>query len=268
MNPEEERFMQNQQVEIENLKAQVQTGQTNQMQQGMLMQEQDTNMVKEQLDLKEELELLKHKLSGEVLVKQKDETYEWETPEDKDLVVLSKAGVDYCVWMISGYLTKNTLLSNFDDETINGKMEDISTTIADALFMKYDKYFRYPTLEEIKDEIKDRIQKKVDIKKFAKELLDQDYDEDEIKKQVQEEMENHIEKEIDNIKTQKIKDKLKMYESLLRLIQDSIHSTYNRAWKGMERTSIRKHYNVHENIGQPASMMPRQNRGILPWRRR
>ena len=58
-----------------------------------------------------------------------------------------------------------------------------------------------------------------------------------------------MEREIFNIRDQKIKDKLKDYDLICRCIQDAIHSTYNRALKGMERTSLRKHHHVSESFG-------------------
>jgi len=41
------------------------------------------------------------------------------------------------------------LLSNYDDKQIDAKMEDISNTINDDIFMEYDKMFFEPTLEEL-----------------------------------------------------------------------------------------------------------------------
>ena len=242
MNPEEQQAVIQLQEQNKLLQAKAQGTEINQQhqQQSVLMQQEEKNLIKEQLDLGEELEILKHSLRGEVL-EVKDGIATWEIPKDKDLVILTEAGVNYVFWMVQGYLTKNTLLSNFDEDTINQKMEDVSITIADALFMKYDKYFMKPTLDEIKEEIKNRIQKRVDIRMFSDELKGIDSTEEEIKKEISEEMSVRLEKEINDIRVEKTKDKLKLFDSLLRLIQDSIHSTYNRAWKGMERTSLRKH---------------------------
>jgi len=247
------------------LQTQVQGGQITQQQQSVMMQQEEKNLIKEQLDLSEELEILKHSLRGEIL-EVKDGVASWESSRDKDLVILTEAGVNYCFWMIQGYLTKNTLLSNFDEETINQKMEDVSITIADALFMKYDKYFMKPTLEEIKEEIRNRIQKRVDIEMFSNELKGLVVPEEEIRKRMSKEMEERLEKEISDIRVEKTKDKLKLFDSLLRLIQDSIHSTYNRAWKGMERTSLRKHIHVTESVGQ--SPVPYQKGGGVRWGRK
>lgn len=266
MNPKEEQAVRQLQEQNQALQSQMQGGQITQQQQTVMVQEQEKNLIKEQLDLTEELEILKHSLRGEVL-EINDGISVWEVPkENKDLVILSPSGVNYVFWMIQGYLTKNTLLSNFDEDTINDKMEDVSVTIADALFMKYDKYFVQPTLEEIKLEIRERIQKKVDIEMFSLELKGMEVNEEEIKKKISKEIESRLEKEMTDIKAEKIKDKLKLFDSLLRLIQDSIHSTYNRAWKGMERTSLRKHIHVTESVGSP--VYPQQRGGGFKWGRK
>lgn len=260
MNPEEEQAFAQMQQENQSLQSQMQGSQIGQQQQSVMMQQEEKNLIKEQLDLTEELELLKHSLRGEVL-EINEGVAEWTIPENKDLVILSEAGVNYCFWMIQGYLTKNTLLSNFDEDTINQKMEDVSITIADTLFMKYDKYFIQPTSQEIKDEINNRIQKKTDIEMFTQELRGEKPNEEEIKRKISLKMQEGLEKEMTDIRAEKIKDKLKLFDSLLRLIQDSIHSTYNRAWKGMERTSLRKHIHVSEAVGST----PLQQTGGRRW---
>lgn len=249
MNQQEEQAFAQMQQENQELQSQIQGGQTSQQQQSVMMQEQEKNLLKDQLDLTEEFERLQHFLRGEVLVIT-DGVAEWKVNED--LVMLSEAGVNYCLLVIQSYLTKNTLLSNFDDETIQVKMEDISTTIADTLFMKYDTYFKHPTNEEIEQEIENKIDKRVKMKLLHNKLNRIESNEEEIKKAMEKEMGMRIEKEYKDIKEGKIKDKLKLYDSILRVIQDSIHSTYNRAWRGGERTSIRKHIHVTETVGRQA----------------
>jgi uncharacterized protein YaaR (DUF327 family) len=115
--------------------------------------------------------------------------------------------------------------------------------------MEYDKMFLYPTLQDCKEELKLRIQQKVNIRKFALEMMGKVADEHELENQILNEMEDRIEHELQTIKEQKIKNKLKRFESLIRFIQDSIHSTYMRAWKGQERTTLRQHIHISENKG-------------------
>ena len=62
-----------------------------------------------------------------------------------------------------------------------------------------------------------------------------------------------------------IKEKLKRFPLLVRVIQDTVHSTYQRAWNGQERASLRLHMSVSENRGP--SQEPRKP-GVLPWQKK
>lgn len=223
----------------------------------MQMEQQNTmNSINEQLDLGDVLERMHHLLRGHVLKKDSEGVMKWTLPTDNDLIVLSDYGVSYIMQMLQAYLTKNTLLSNYDDEQIASKMEDFSITLVDDVFMEYDKMFMDPTLEECKDEIKKRIQAKVNVRAFAYDLMDKKVDKDAIEKEILKDMESRIERELVIIKEQKRKNKLKRFESIIRMVQDTVHSAYQRAWKGQERSSARSHVNITETKG--GMVMPQQ----------
>ena len=249
------------QSEMQVREAQLQADQSrlNSLQQDFILQEQDKGMVNEQLNLQELLESIYNLLQGYVLERNEDGITEWKEPENKDMIILSEYGVNYIMGAVQWYLNKNTLLSNYDDAQINVKMEDLATTLTDDVFMEYDKMFCYPTLEDCKKEIRMRIKNKTEIRKFALELLGKEADEKEIENQILLEMENRIERELDIIREQKIKNKLKRFESIMRFIQDAIHSTYQRAWKGQERTTLRQHTHITENRGMPNIQQPQSN---------
>jgi len=124
----------------------------NQSQQEVMMQQEDRGMISEQLDLGELLERIHNLLKGYVLKKCEDGVVRWVAPEDNDMIILSDYGVNYIMGAVQWYLNKNTLLSNYDDKQIDAKMEDLSTTMVDDIFMEYDKMFLYPTLDDCKDE--------------------------------------------------------------------------------------------------------------------
>jgi hypothetical protein len=165
------------------------------------------------------------------------------------MVILSDYGVNYILGAVQWYVNKNTLLSNYEDEVILWKMEDFATTLADNVFMDYDNMFCYPTLEDCKKEIEVRIKRKVDVKVFALELLNKKVNREEIEKEVMKDMENRIQKEFEIIKAQKLKSKMKRFESIIRFVQDTVHSAYNRAWKGQERRTLREHIHITESKG-------------------
>ena len=221
----------------------------NMQQMEMQSQEESKGLVTEQLDLGSVLDHMYNLLSGHTLKRSASGNLEWTAPENNDLVVLSEYGIGYIMQMLQAYLTKNTLLSNYDDTQIAAKMEDFSTTLADDIFMEYDKMFLEPTLEECKTEIKRRIAAKGEVRAFALELMNQPANKAEIEKEILKEMEGRILRELEVIKEQKRKNKLKRFESIIRMVQDAVHSAYQRAWKGQERTTLRQHIHVSENKG-------------------
>lgn len=234
--------------------------QLGQQQQAMdvAMAEEGKSMIGEQLDVGEVLDKIHNLLRGFILKRDDKGKMRWTKPTDNDQIILSDYGITTIMRTIQMYLNKNTLLSNYDDKQIDAKMEDFSISLADNIFMKYDKVFLYPTLEDCKEELKKRIKAKVDTRMFALQLLDQKGDEVEIENKIIHEMEDRIERELAVIRQQKIKDKLKDFEILIRMVQDTVHSTYQRAWKGQERSTLRTHMHITENKG--GMMMPQEQR--------
>lgn len=252
MNPQEEEAIYKQQHEanVRNTEAQTSNQNYTQTQRAMMLQEQEKGMIKDQLDLSEELERIEHLLKGEVLTK--DEVtgdYKWKSPEDSELILLSDYGIHLILNTITWYINKNTLLSNYEEDVILSKMEDFSTDLADTIFMEYEKVFSYPTFDDCKKVLEERIKTKTELRKFAIELTGETASEEKIRNELMDEIEGRIDKEIQKIKEQIIKNKLKRFMLLLRVIQDAVHSTYLRAWKGQERRTLRQHIHVSETQG-------------------
>ena len=252
MNPEEIEF--NQSMAL----AQAKQNQmlTQQAQQDYMIQEQEKSMIREQLDLNEELETIKNLLKGNILEQQPNGETVWVPPIDKEMIILSDYGIHLVMNTIRFYINKDTLLSNYDEETINQKMEDFACDLNDTIFMEYEKVFQYPEINDCKKVLMDRLDKKRDLRKFALELLGQKTDDEKIKKQLIDEMEGRIEKEINNIREQLVKNKLKRFLILLRSIQDIVHSTYLRALNGAERRTLRQHIHISESRNPYGDMKP------------
>ncbi len=227
---------------------------TQMMQNQIFDQANGKSTIAEQLDMGEELDRIDNLLRGFVLEKNEStgET-NWVKPtENKDTIVLSDYGVHLIRNTIAWYLNKNTLLSNYDEATINRKMKDFAMDLNDTIFMEYEKVFQYPSLEDCKKVLNERLKNKKEVKLYSLELLGKTVTKDEeekIQKEILAEVEPIIEKELLKIKEQIIKDKLKRYWLLLRVVQDAVHSTYLRAWKGQERTTLRQHINITETRG-------------------
>jgi len=61
-------------------------------------------------------------------------------------------------------------------------------------------------------------------------------------------------------------EKRKMYSVVVREIQDAVHDTYLRALGGKERDSLRKHWNISENMNTPTPFNNKQT-GMGMFRR-
>jgi len=230
---------------------------------------EDKSIIKEQLDLSQEKTELYYQLRGYILKTDKNSgELVWTPDPNNDLSFLTEAGINYCFWFLLGYLNKNILLGNYDDEQISAKMEDIGVTLNDTLFTKSNKYFREPTLEDCKDDIKKRIRKKIDLRKFAAELIGSEISEEELEKEIIKEMEGTIENEMEKSKVKLMNERYKMLNSLILWMLDQIHGAYQRAWQGQERRSLRQHMHISETKGGQMLQPQKQNESIFDKIRR
>lgn len=231
---------------LNSLQQQMDREQLDAIQKDALSSNQDGGMIREQLDFSEQLGELYHLLKGEQRVENNDGSTSWiVTKHTKDIRILSDLGVEFIMNFLRSYLNKNTILSNYKEETINQKMADLSNSLNDALFMSYEKYFLQPTREECYIMVKDNIKNLLQDKKFQAELIGKSFDENETREEIIKNM--NLEREFSKIREIYRKEKLKGYESLHRQIQDKINSAYNRAWNGQERRSLRQSMHVSEN---------------------
>jgi len=141
------------------------------------------------------------------------------------------------------------------------KMKDASTILNELIFRNYEKIFLEPSFDSCKKELTLRINKRVEIKKYSQELVGIQRDDETIRKELLLEIEDKIEEELYNIKQELLRNKLKRFSFILRVVQDAIHSTYNRAWNGQERRSIRQHMTVVENRGGFSMPDHNENKG-------
>jgi len=234
-------------------------------QQEAFMQNQDKSMIREQLDLTEEITRIDYLIKGYSLEPSANGQLEWKAPENKDMVIFSDYGIHLIRNTICWYLNKNLLLSNFDEATIRKKMWDFTNDLIDTIYMEYDKVFLYPTVEDCISVLKDRIKRQVEISAYAKEKAGIEFNKDDLTKEKFSLIENRIEDELEKVKEQIIKGKLKRYVMLVRVIQDAIHATYLRAWKGQERTTLRQHIHVSENLGNSLAINNSSKGGNWPW---
>jgi len=265
MNPEEEAYYNQleQQGQISN--SQLQREQMNQVAAAREMEKGEAHLAEAQLEIEKELGMIQNLLRGRIPVENDSGEMVWKNPINNDEVLLSEEGINLIMRTIRFYATKMTLLSNYDEDTILQKMEDFSVALADALFMTYEKYFLYPTPEEVETKLIARLRRKQRDTIATHELRGEKYNEKEIWKNLVYEIDPSRERE--KIRQGIIKDKLKGYELLLRKVQDFVHSAYQRSWKGEERRTIRQHWHISESRN-PNPLRPQQQQGMFSWLKR
>ena len=228
------------------------------------IQEQEKNLAEEQLDCNKTLNEIYHLLRQDVLEPSQDGTMGWKDNPNAGDRALTNLGVDRIMQVMRSYVNKETLLSNFDEDQINGRMLEFSYALNANIFMKYELYFRKPTFEECTNLLKSRLDEREKLKRYSRELLGLEVDKAAIKKEVLREIEDRIEYEINKIRQERIRQNLREYELLFVQLKAIVEATHNRAWKGEERGSLRRHTNISEVIG---NRMPQQKEegGMFKW---
>lgn len=109
----------------------------------------EDNLIRWQLDLKEDLDRLYHLLNGHTVKEDHQGNITYEDPKDSNLKPFNEFGVQLIMNIMSFYLNRNTLLSNYDEATINWKVLDFGREISDLILCRY-KEMGMDNLEKIK----------------------------------------------------------------------------------------------------------------------
>lgn len=114
----------------------------------MFQGEYNDNLIKWQLDIKEELERIEHLLKGHVPGYDEKGVEIWkDCPEDEKL--FNQKGVREILKILTWYLNKNIILSNFKEEEVYQRVHQFSTALTDFVFLNYED-FGLDTKEKIK----------------------------------------------------------------------------------------------------------------------
>ncbi len=100
--------------------------------------ENEDNLIRWQLDLKEDLDRIYHLLRGDRIVEDKEGNVFYKEAEQDALKPFNEFGVQIIMNIMSFYLNRNTILSNYDEPTINWKVFDFGNELADLLFNRYE----------------------------------------------------------------------------------------------------------------------------------
>lgn len=194
------------------------------------------------------------------------DSFVWKPLLDQKKRILSDEGVDRIMQVIHFYVNKNTLLSNFSEDQINRLMLRFVTELNDLILLKYQVLFYNLSFDQCKIIIKERIKDRKKMKMFSLEILGKDINEKEINDQLLKEIENNLEREMTKVREEQRKEKLRDYGLIMAQLETMVYATLNRAWKGEERGSIRRHTTISELIGtKPTSQ---DKGGIFSWGRK
>lgn len=136
MNEEEQQYMNNLEMayEMEKRKSfDLGTAQST-----MFNSPENSNLIQWQLELDNILERAEHLLRGDELKFDDKGQLKWEKTEDMTKRIFNDYGVQEILRVLSMYLNRNTILSNYDEKTINWKIYDLGIELTDLVYMKYE----------------------------------------------------------------------------------------------------------------------------------
>ena len=102
------------------------------------LQHQSDNLVVFQLELDNILERIEHLLRGDVL-KEVDGNLIYTEPDNNDLKLMNDYGVQLIMNLLSFYLNRNTILSNYEQTRIYEILYDLGNELADLIYINYEK---------------------------------------------------------------------------------------------------------------------------------
>jgi len=102
--------------------------------------QQDPNLIEYQLELDNILERIEHLLKGHIIKIDAEGNQFYDEPENNDLKLFNEYGVQFMMNIISSYLNRNTILSNYTEQRINKILYDLGYELSDQIFKSYEKF--------------------------------------------------------------------------------------------------------------------------------
>ena len=99
----------------------------------------DSNLIALQLETPELLQKLERFYRGEYLHTDGAGNVVWKIPDNKDLIPLNDFGVSLLMEVVTKYIDKNTVLSNYTEERIYEIIGDIGDELILVVFCNYEK---------------------------------------------------------------------------------------------------------------------------------
>lgn len=105
----------------------------------MFNSEMSDNLVKWQLDIKEELERIEHLLRKHVPKTDEEGNIYYEKP-DASLQLFNEKGINEILNLLAWYLNKNIILSDFNPDEIDVRVKQFGEELADFIFNNYEDF--------------------------------------------------------------------------------------------------------------------------------
>lgn len=200
----------------------------------------DENLIRWQLDFKEDLDRIYHLLKGTQIKEDDKGNMVYLEPEDEALKPFSEFGTQLIMNIMSFYLNRNLILSNYDEETINSRVHDFGIELIDLIFNRYEEmmmttsftkefkkiYGIFP--EELEDgrlAVKTKVNGEIQYQLLSVDMIHR----------VNSKLQEHL------------LGKMKLYPMIVLEIVDNVNSAYNRALHGEEKKSLREARTVTQN---------------------
>lgn len=160
--PEDTELQYLDELESELRETQSKNRQLSQAQASLFGMNTDENLIKWQLDLREDLDRIYHLLNGHVIKEDEKGNQYYAEPDDTNLKPFNDYGVQSIMNIMSFYLNRNTILSNYTAEQIDWKVYDFGKVLIDFIFNNYemmgmdtpDKRKMYPVIvQELVDSV-------------------------------------------------------------------------------------------------------------------
>jgi len=97
------------------------------------------NLIKWQLDLNDILERAEHILREDIVVLEKGNMI-WKLNPNEEKRIFNDYAVQEIMRILSMYINRNTILSDYEPDEISDKVFDIGKEINDLIFMKYESF--------------------------------------------------------------------------------------------------------------------------------
>jgi hypothetical protein len=222
--------------------------------QNLFSSDEQQNLVRWQLDFEKDLDKIYHLLRGDVVGYNEKEEMVYLSQKDPNFRPFNEYGVQLIMNIMQFYINRNTILSNYDEKTIQWKVFDFGERIVNLIHNNYEDMM---TTINVKDEIEKLTGKKITmlpnghyVAKMETIMINGKI---EIKVY---DLGNSVIEYIEQIKKDHILQKIKLYEIIVGELVDTVHSAYLRAYHGGERESIRtaRHVTQSEPIGNMQGM--------------